>query len=224
MHKGQEARIVIIAGGSFQGKSIIALEIATAFRFSGVVSTDMIRNVLKVLRPDEDYLSTSTYLLPEPLLLKQMREVSNVIKEMIAIYKRRGEHIVIEGMHFSEDFLRWASSQNFHKIFIDNRLSLRERVIYKNVTRSRLGLYDSVSSKRIFGTVNEANVDSSSYIKHQTRIVHIHNSMLALCTKYGFEVVEFDDIEDGIARAIDSVEKWISCNDNALGGSVTDFV
>ncbi len=207
-----ESRIVIVAGGSFVGKSIIALEIATKCKFSGVITTDTVRNVLKVLWPDKEYLSTSTYLLSESLLLKQKEQISSVIKKMIPIYKSRGEHVVIEGMHFSENFLKWTLSQNFCRIFINNRLPLRKRVIYKNLTRSRLGLYDPVSSERIFGVVDESNVENSSYMKHQARIAQIHNSMLALCTKYGFEIVEFDDIEDGITKAISSVERWFPCN------------
>lgn len=212
MSDNLESRIVIVAGGSFVGKSIIALEIATRCKFSGVITTDTVRNILRVLWPDKEYLSTSTYLLPEPLLLKQMQQVSSVIKKMIPIYKSRGEHVVIEGMHFSEDFLKWTLSQNFCRIFINNCLPLRERVIYKNLTRSRLGLYDPVSSRRVFGVVNESNVENSSYMKHQARITQIHNSMLALCIKYGFEVVEFDDIKDGIARAISSVERQFPCD------------
>jgi len=210
MERIQDARIILIAGGSFQGKSIIALKVAAKFGFSGVVTTDTIRNVLRVLNPKEDYLSTSTYLLPESLLLKQMRKVSNILKEMISIYLDRGEHVIIEGMHFSEDFLRWVASQNFHKIVINNRLSLRERIIYKNITRSRLSLYDPLSSKRISGTIDETNVDASLYIKYQERIAQIHYSILASCIKYGFKIVEFDSIEDGISKAIKSIEQWVS--------------
>jgi 2-phosphoglycerate kinase len=152
-NEDQDTKIIVIASGSFQGKSIIALEVAARFEFSGVITTDTVRNVLKILNPDRDYLSTSTYLLSETLLLKQMEEVSSVVKEMIAIYRKRGEHVVIEGMHFSNDFLRWTESQNFHKVFINNRLPLRERVLYKHTTRSRLRLYDPISSKRTLGRV-----------------------------------------------------------------------
>ena len=153
MHKNQGAKIVIISGGSFQGKSIIALEIAAKFRFSSVIATDAIRNVLKVLGLNKDYLSTSTYLLPASLLQKQMEEVSNVIRAMIDIYSERGEHIVIEGMHFSEDFIGWTKTKDFHKIFINNYLPLRDRVILKNITRSRLGYFDPVSSQKKYGKI-----------------------------------------------------------------------
>lgn len=210
MYKDQEARIIILAGGSFQGKSIIALEIARKFKFSGVISTDMVRNVLKTLWPREEYLSTSTYLLPEPLLLKQMDQVSAILQRMISIYRNRGEHIIIEGMHFSKDFIEWVSLQNFFKIFVNNRLPFQQRVIYKTITRSRLRLYDSNYSKYIFGPVNESNINDSVYIKYQQRITQIHDHLLALCVKNGFQVIDFDDIEDGITKAIDSVERWLS--------------
>ena len=208
--QNDDAKIIILAGGSFQGKSIIALEIANRFRFSGVITTDAVRNVLKVLEPDKNYLSTSTYLLPESLLLKQMEVVSNIVKEMISIYQDRGEHVIIEGMHFSENFLKWASLQNFYRIVVNNRLSLRKRIVYKNITRSRFSLYDLQSSKRVFGNVGESNVDQSLYMRYQTKITQIHHSILTLCVKYGFEVVEFDNIENGIALAIKSVDRWIS--------------
>ena len=210
MRKDQDARIVIIASGSFQGKTIIALEVATKFDFSGIITTDTIRNVLKVLGPDKDYLSTSTYLLPEPLLLKQMEEVSNVIRAMIDIYTERGEHLVIEGMHFSEDFMEWAKCQDFHRIFINNNLPLRDRVILKNTTRSRLGYFDPVSLQKKYGKIDEFNVDNSSYIKYQERIIKIHASIRDLCILNEFDLIEFDNIDDGISKTFASVDSWLS--------------
>lgn len=208
------ARVVIIAGGSFQGKSMVALEVAARFRFSAVLSTDSIRNILKVLNPDEAYLATSTYLLPEALLHQQMEIVSEVARQALGIYEERGEHLVLEGMHFSETFLHWASSQPFHRICLDNSLPLRQRILYKKVTRSRLSWYDPVSSERTVGIVDETNVDMSSYMKHQARIAQIHRTIVGLCAKHGFEVIEFADINDGIARAIASIDAWASSADD----------
>jgi hypothetical protein len=49
-------------------------------------------------------------------------------------------------------------------------------------------------------------------MRHQARIDQIHNSLYALCTNYGFEVIEFDDIADGIAKVNSSVKEWLSSN------------
>jgi 2-phosphoglycerate kinase len=206
----KNAKIVVIAGGSFHGKSLVALEVAARFNFSGVLTTDSIRNTLTILYPDKCYLSTSIYLLSESSLQKQVEEVSDVIKQMTAIYRNRGEHMVIEGVHFSDDFLRWTETQDFCRIFLDNLLSFKERILYKHATRSRLRLYDPVSATFTMNNITSANVENSSYVLNQVRITEIHDQLRASCLKYGFQVVEFHDIVDGITKASLFVEKWLS--------------
>ena len=62
----KNSSIIVIVGGSFQGKSLISLKCASSLNYSGVVTTDMVRNILKITNPHlEEIYSTSTYLLPK---------------------------------------------------------------------------------------------------------------------------------------------------------------
>lgn len=204
-----DARIIIIAGGSFQGKSTISLKLAAYFGMSGVLTTDIIRNILKVLNPDADYFSTSTYLLSEELLQKQMNKVCSVIKELIGIYQTRGEHIIIEGMHFSEEFISWASSQDFLNICLDNSLPLSKRIVLKGKTRSKLRFYDSLVDEYYFQKVDDSNVTNSSYLKYQNKIDQIHRILLHNCRLSDFHIIEFNNINQGIELSIQEINSWL---------------
>lgn len=186
--------IVIIAGGSFQGKSTVAISLAKKFNFSGILSTDMVRNILKISYPNEKYFSTSTYLLSKDDLTKQMDAVSKVIQKTIPIYQSRGEYIIFEGMHFSEWFLSWAANQSFVTICLDNKTSFAKRIVLKGNTRSKLKIQNN-----LFNTdssdINNQNVNETIYMRYADVITNIHKSILKICSKHGFDIVEFQKIK-----------------------------
>ena len=105
--------------------------------------------------------------------------------------------------------VRILQQQNFCKICINNVTPLAERVIHKGITRSRMGVYDPISNKRINTVVMKSNVANSTYIKHQERIQEIHNRILNNSIKYGFTKVEFGDIEKGFEEVAKTVEQWM---------------
>ena len=112
---------VLIAGGSFQGKSLVALEVAHRLRVPLIICTDTVRNVLRVMQPRNEVYSTSTYLMNPSALAAQCEAVSDVILGITRILQDRGERAVFEGMHFSESLLReLASRQNFRMVCLDN--------------------------------------------------------------------------------------------------------
>jgi 2-phosphoglycerate kinase len=204
------SKIVIIAAGSFHGKSLIALNAASTLKFSGVVTTDTIRNVLLVEHPNKTYLATSTYLLSESDLAKQKNDVSEVIKKIINIYRRRGEHIIVEGMHFSDSFLEWSSRELFCGICLNNTLSLAQRLIYKNLTRSKLRLNGKFTDKEEeFGLINENNVNESLYMHNQIRIGKIHSDILVSCKKNGFKLIEYDNIQLATEITISAIKEYL---------------
>ena len=105
----EKQKFIFIAGGSFQGKSLIALHLANKYQFSGVVTTDTIRNILRIHATPKDkrrYFSTSTYRMPPEDLMMQKKLVSNEVKQLLPIYIKRGEKIIFEGMHFSDAFIK----------------------------------------------------------------------------------------------------------------------
>jgi len=202
------AKIVIITSGSFTGKSLISLKAASKLYFSGVVTTDTIRNLLKVTNSHKEYLSTSTYLLSPQSLMKQQDEVSELIMKIIPIYEKRGEHIIFEGMHFNDKFLEWASGKEYCCICLNNLLPLSRKVILKSKTRSKLRIIDKISSKHSWGHVNEGNVYNTSYLKYGDRIKEINNSILDSCKKHRFKLIEFKEISNGIKETVDYISHF----------------
>lgn len=167
--------VIIIAAGSFSGKSIIANHLANKYCFSGVLCTDMVRNFFYVTTKDESIFSTSTYKMSVAALNEQKEIVSQTIAGIIEIYRKRGENIIIEGMHFSESFLSSLSDKDYLLIGLDNKLSVKEKVLLKRKT-TRKGISDKTE-------------------KEEKRIEEIHNELLNCCKKNNFHIIAFGDIE-----------------------------
>ena len=167
--------VIIIAAGSFSGKSIIANHLANKYCFSGVLCTDMARNFFYVTTKNESIFSTSTYKMSVAALNEQKEIVSQTIAGIIEIYRKRGENIIIEGMHFSESFLSSLSDKDYLLIGLDNKLSVKEKVLLKRKT-TRKGISDKTE-------------------KEEKRIEEIHNELLNCCKKNNFHIIAFDDIE-----------------------------
>jgi len=200
-----EPKIIIITGGSFQGKSLIALEIANELNFSGVVTTDTVRNILNIIYPDKPHLSTSTYLLSPENLHQQFSDVSKIIFGLIPIYQSRGEHIVIEGMHFTPELLEFFANKKYCNIFLNNKLPFSERIIKKQLTRSNLSMQGGGNRENI----DQAIVASTRYYAHQERIKQIHNDLMRNCVRFGFHNVEFEKLSDGKELVKKIVMEWI---------------
>lgn len=192
--------IFIITGGSFQGKSLISLALANQLEYSGVLSTDAVRNVLKILNPEKIYLGSSTYLLTTEELEMQFFDVSNVIKKLIEIYESRGEKIIIEGMHFSSNFFFWAIERGIKIVTLDNQVPFSERILLKGKTRSKLRLYLDGTQESTWIKVNEQNAKSTAYYVHKDRIEKIHQEILSESRKLGLYVVQFREIQEAISK------------------------
>lgn len=203
-------KIIIITGGSFQGKSLISLSLGAKLKYSGVLTTDAVRNVLTVLYPDKRYFSTSTYLLSIEDFTHQIEHVSGVIKGIVEIYESRGEHMIIEGMHFSSAFFEWAKEKYFCRICLDNQLLFEQRIILKEITRSKLRKIAGRDSAEIAQNINNENVKATSYYQHRDRIEEIHKTILKQSEDQGFQIVKFNEIELGIKETFAYINNWFS--------------
>lgn len=210
-------RIVTLAAGSFQGKSLIALHVASMLNFSCVLTTDLIRNVLTKQFPRKEYLSTSTYRLSKKDLDNQQHKVSEIIKDIVQIYIDRGEHLIIEGMHFSRDFIEWSVKNNFCSIFLDNKTSFRDRVLYKNITRTKLRICDPGNKPDNYDRLDDSSVMNSSYIKHQERIDEIHQELKKACIEFGFKIIDFSDINIGKKKTVSQIIEFYNCENLESG-------
>jgi len=200
-------RIVIISGGSFQGKSLISLAVATQLKFSGVLTTDAIRNVLHCLYPEKEYLGTSTYKLSEEDLEIQYEHVSKILQDVIGIYENRGEHIVIEGMHFSEKFYKWAHQKEFCCICFDNKKTFTERIFLKSITRTKLSLSNPSTISKI---ASLEDVKDTAYYKYKDRMIDIHRKILERSKQENFKIISYQNLEEAIGFTINYVNRFYS--------------
>gem|GEM_PF-1826290 len=201
--------VIVIGGGSFQGKSLIALKIAYDFKIPNILCTDMIRNILHALNPSAPYYSTSTYLMKQEDLEIQMRKVSNVIRNLLVIYEKRGENLIIEGMHLSKDFINYLSKKDNVIMFaLNNELSFEKRLRYKSLTRKKVEYFDPKTNCIKYGPLTEDNIPFTRYVKHVTRINEIHLQISEWYKESGAFVINFENIE----QAYQEIKKIIKTN------------
>lgn len=200
----EKQKFIFIAGGSFQGKSLIALHLANKYQFSGVVTTDMIRNILRIHAISKEkrrYFSTSTYRMSPEDLMMQKDFVSNEVKRLLPIYVKRGEKIIFEGMHFSDELIKnYLSKKDYLRIFIDNELGLSQKVELKRITRNNLNVKNEMDN---------FNYNSTVYSDYEDRIIEIHSQMKEVCKKNGFHIVCFTDIEEGKKKCESLVDEYL---------------
>lgn len=182
--------IVALVGGSYMGKSIIAHHIAEKYDFSGVICTDMIRNQSLCETKDTILFSTSTPTMEDKVLKQQQKKVSDILLNIIAIYKDRGEKIVVEGMHFTNDILdKLSSSGDCLILGIDNTLPLTTRLDLKKST-------------------TRPNCKTKYPEKEERRMATIHSNLLQSVTKDN--IITYTDIEAAKRSCDDKVEEFFS--------------
>lgn len=204
-------KIIIIGGGSFQGKSLIALQIAYKFKIPLVICTDTIRSILHILNPEAPYFFTSTYLMSLEDLKRQMKEVSKVLRELLRLYEKRGENIIIEGMHLSQEFITYLSGKSNVLIFcIDTKLPLEKRLEYKAVTRHKVEYLDPKTGEVKYGRLTKSNPYFTPYIRHAKRIEEIHRQIVGYFLQRNLPVIGFEGIDKAIEVIDVMVEKFVN--------------
>lgn len=195
-------KIIIIGGGSFQGKSLIALELAYKLKIPNIISTDNIRNILHIQDPKSPYFCTSTYLMKPQDLEKQKEEVSKILLKLIEVWQKRGESAIIEGMHLSESFIKTMASKKEVFIFaIDNKISFKKRLEYKSKTRKRVEYLDR-NGKVKYGFIKPEEIENSVYFKHKKRIEEIHKEIINIFRKYNLKIMSFSKMNNHFFKDI----------------------
>lgn len=187
--------LVLITGGSFQGKSLVSMQVASNLHYSTVICTDLFRNILNVQKAGILSLSTSPYKLDKADWLVQKIMICDLLKEVLPIYFSRGEKIVVEGVHFTEEFLIWTRDQGGIIFCIDNQLPFSERIKKKLITRSKLDGFDEN---------DQFWVEKSSYYKYRHRMGEMHQEILDICSRLSAEILKITCLPDAV-KHIESV-------------------
>ncbi|GHT69783.1 hypothetical protein AGMMS50239_37140 [Bacteroidia bacterium] len=186
-------KFVFIAAGSFHGKSLIALKLAAKYDFSGVLTTDMVRNFYAVNNYGNRVYSTSTYMMKENDLNKQKDIISETILKVMDIYESRGEKMIFEGMHFSNTFIKTIKDAPYLKIFLNNQSTPTERFEYKGKTRNKFSV--EFASKK-----NQLGYKDTLYYKYESRIIEIHENLKNICLKNGFIIINYANMDEAIEK------------------------
>jgi 2-phosphoglycerate kinase len=119
---------------------------------------------------------------------------------MIAIYNKRGETAIIEGMHLSSDFIEFTSKEsNIISFAIDNKISMEKKINYKfNTTRSKLEYFDSNINETVYKKFKGDILMKSPYMNHVDRIQEIHTDIIRDFRSYNLPVIEFSTLDEGI--------------------------
>lgn len=191
-------KIILIAGGAFQGKSLISLKLASILNYSAVISTDLIRNFIRIKNPSSESMNMQPYLLTEERWINQKVETCNLLQDLIPLYIKRGEKVILEGVHFTEDFLDYIYKLNGHIFLLDNLTPFNERVEKKTITRTLLNAYD----------VNNPDwVESSSYIRYRSRFEEIHQNILTMGELIPSKTISFLSLEEAIKKILKELEQ-----------------
>ncbi|MDR2407138.1 MAG: hypothetical protein LBE13_03370 [Bacteroidales bacterium] len=197
-------KFIFIAAGSFQGKSLVALKLASIYNFSGVLTTDMIRNLYTINCFENKIYSTSTYLMEKKDFEEQRKIVSETLLKMMNIYEARGEKMIFEGLHFSDTFIKTIKDTPYLKIFLNNLLTPAERYKYKKKTRSKFNV-EFKSNK------NQLEYENTLYYKYEARIIEIHENLKNTCLKNGFIIINYINLDEAINECKKLVDKYLLC-------------
>lgn len=185
-----------IVGGSFQGKSLVAASLAIHLGIPHVINTDFLRNVIRSQHSDPpSWLGTSTYLLSRQDLEKQFEAVSNLMRKVLAIYRKRGESVIVEGMHVSPDLLLAEALRPDTLVVGLNNTAGYEKRIRTKVQTTRLG-----------GSLDKYRV-------HAGRVESIHRELLGIVRDVGGWIVRFgspDSVGGQIAQKIEGRFRFVS--------------
>jgi len=203
-----KSKVIIITGGSFQGKSLIALQVAAKLNISNVISTDFVGIILKTVFPNNDSLTTSTYRLSPDKRNNQISLISEHVKNVIEKYVERGEHLIVEGLHFSKEMINWSKINGFCCVFLDNQTSFENRIILKHKTRTKLRLFKSDKSETYLDIINPDNIDNSTYIQYANNINEIHSNLKDCAIDNDFRLVSFSDFNNGIMETYKYVNSF----------------
>ena len=173
---------LVLVGGSFQGKSLMAVRLADILGMPHILSTDLVRNTLRVMSKEPPaWLGTTTYRLTVGDLRRQCAAVSELASQLLGVFAQRGESAVLEGMHFSKSFLNALGRRNdVLLVGVDNRAAYDLRIKMKvAVTRRRGNVAD--------------------YAAFRDRIEDIHRCLLRQVVDARGLICSYDDLDEGVA-------------------------
>ena len=186
---------VIIGWWAIQWKSLVANEVATQCKIWGIVSTDLIRNILRAQQSSDPILLSTSHLTLEDFD-KQRQEVSDLLKRTLPFYSDRWERLVIE----------WRAS-----VFsLNNQLPWNERVSLKEkitpigrVVDTKTGTESLIPSKSNTRGEGKSHTENA-YLLRWKKYADIHAKLTWNMEEAWAKIISFRDIEIAVRQIIQS--------------------
>ncbi len=202
---------ILIGGASGVGKTTVAAELARHLDIRRNISTDLIREVIRKLQPENPALKGSTFALAGESaedgpgyrervvsgFLGQAKVVNLGVSAILDRVNKEGINIVIDGANFVPSLLGEAylgSGPEHHVIPVVLTLHDRER----HISRFRLR---SEHSRR----------NAQRYIRKLDSILQLQEFLVEDAGRMGVAVVENEELETTLATILGLVDQTLPC-------------
>lgn len=187
------SNFVVIIWWAFQWKSLISLKLASKLSYSWVISTDYIRNFIRIYDSNKEIMS-STSKMDLDIFNNQRNQISNFLYKDIINYTDRQEKIILEWIHFSKNFLLFLK-QNWARCFwVNNTLSRDKKVILKSIT-TPITKINNNNVERLEKYNTNINKKDIIYIQKQKEYELFHNIIMQELKQIWIKIVNYDNIK-----------------------------
>lgn len=199
------SNVIVIIWWAFQWKSLISLKLASKLKYSWVISTDYIRNFLRVENKNP-IINISTSRMDQEIFEKQREIISSFLLNYIKFYIDRKEKIILEWMHFSKDFLLFLKN-NWAKCFwLNNELDWYEKVKLKTITTPTIKIIHN-NKEEILEYSEEINIDDILYIQQKEYYEKFHNILLNDLKDIDIKIINYFNIYKWIKKIMKIIYK-----------------
>jgi len=199
--------LLLIGGATGVGKSTLAIEMASLLEIPYVISTDIIREMMKTFFTKElfPFIYYSSYtvgkevktpLAANPILsgfYEQSAAVNVGVKAMIKRAEIENVPMIINGVHLIPGAI---SSDEFDARIVQIMLHLPDKSVHKN----RFKIRQRQTSKR----------EASSYVKHFEQICMIQDYLVESARKEGVPVISSLDIEKTVDASLKHITRRLA--------------
>ncbi len=194
------SNFIVIIWWAFQWKGLISLKLASKLNYSWVISTDYIRNFLRVSAPTKEILS-STSQMNENIFNKQRSQISDFLYKNINFYTDRQEKIILEWIHFSNDLILFLKN-NWAKIFwVNNTIAWNKKVILKSITTPIIKLKkNNIESLIIYN--KDIQEEDITYVQAQKQYELMQKILLNELMQIWIKIIEYDKIKKWVDKIL----------------------
>ncbi len=189
MTKIDLSQTIVLVWGPFTWKSILTAEISNKLWYFNIVSTDIIRNILRLQKPKTS-IHTSTSNLDLNWFNEQRSIISDIIMWLLPNYYLRWEKTIIEWAHLNFDLIQFCLANWWTCIYLKNNLSWEKRVRLKSeITPITKVIKNNVESLTTY--TEDLEISDMKYIKNKSIYHDIENCLYKDCLKMWVPIIEY---------------------------------